>query len=155
MEGTLDKISSASSRIFGHVCFSPPFDVGESPVGKPRVRDWALTSLHQDKHSSQLAEFRNRVPITEPALKSLHTIATDLTPGYQPACISSILHTMEWLLHDAVPEAEIRNPISLDTNGDPIMIVAKFGFSTQFTIGLVNPLKSILCKKNSDLFFSL
>ncbi|KAM0562154.1 hypothetical protein ACHAPJ_002599 [Fusarium lateritium] len=131
-------------RAIGHLLFSPKYGVGTTLSGANRYRDWALIELYQDKHSTPLAELRNKV-IAGPDGEEEAVWAMDAEfPGqgakklYPDLVFDKDTNTFQ--LNRTVQDPAIIAE-SLDEEAIP---VAKSGCTSGLTFGLVNQAMSVV-----------
>ncbi|KAH8649001.1 hypothetical protein BGZ61DRAFT_469636 [Ilyonectria robusta] len=142
----LNELDEPSTRIIGHVLFSPKYSTGTLGTDEwtaHRLRDWALIELHPDKHASPLEKLRNEVTVPAMAMNEFSTAlgAENLQVTHR-AFINLFKHAVE--LQGTIPEGELKRPRQESRSLDePAILVAKHGRSTQFTIGLANNVTSV------------
>ncbi|KPM34786.1 hypothetical protein AK830_g11792 [Neonectria ditissima] len=156
-EKLVEEHNDKDKRIFGHVLFSPKISNTirgtTGPRVQPRLRDWALIELHPGKHTTPLADLKNRVSITVGGLamltaaKSAENFPIDLR-----LAINSGNHTIA--LRGRIPEREMKNPpMEAKSTDDPAILVAKHGRSTGFTVGLANNVVSVKRQPIDNVYF--
>ncbi|EWZ37540.1 hypothetical protein FOZG_09529 [Fusarium oxysporum Fo47] len=149
VERHLEALSEPATRIIGHLLYSPSHASSEANSGNPRLRDWALIQVHQNKHSTRLTALQNQVRVgpTHDLTHKLFSAAMaekinchswlPLNPGREPAS----------LLRQTIPETEMFRPTeetgSLDA---PAIVVVLYGATSGLCIGLANEVKSITRK---------
>ncbi|CAG9936793.1 unnamed protein product [Clonostachys rosea f. rosea IK726] len=136
----LESMTRPESRIIGNILYSPQISSGTSPSGQARSRDWALIELHPGKHPSKLSELQNIVTLAESDTLLLRQITREEIPDFRFS-LHMLLDPLR--LNNVLSEHEIQHPTTLDKHGDPRLIVAKFGHTTDLTVGVSNPIKSV------------
>ncbi|RBA18073.1 hypothetical protein FPRO05_11091 [Fusarium proliferatum] len=143
----LEALTEPAARIIGHVFYSPHHAGSTANSGAPRLRDWALIQLHQNKHSTPLAHLQNRMRVgrtDEFHDKLSNAAAVEKMPSYPQLPLDPGRETAS-LLQQTIPEEEMFSPreeaASLD---DPAILVFLYGASSELSIGLANKVKSVL-----------
>ncbi|KAH6982194.1 hypothetical protein BKA56DRAFT_720531 [Ilyonectria sp. MPI-CAGE-AT-0026] len=135
----LDELDEPSTRIIGHVLFSPKYGTGIRSTDEwtaHRLRDWALIELHPDKHASPLENLRNEVTVPEEASFELSkALRVENLQVTQKVFNNPLTKTVE--LRGTIPEGELR------PHHQKAILVAKHGRSSQFTIGPANNVMSL------------
>jgi len=132
--------STENQRILGHILFAPPIslDTGD----KYFTEDWALVELYRDKIRGQggfkgnVIHLGTRFTPADFVLK-MHPHAESRTSFKYPR--GGLLQ-----LRDVAKENELRNPTTLDTNGEKCLIVVKNGNTTGVTIGRATGIESFV-----------
>lgn len=141
----LDALTEPTKRIIGHVLYSPHHAGGIANSGEPRLRDWALIQLHQNKHSTPLAHFQNRMRVgqTDEFHHKLANAAAVEKMSYPRLSIDSGRETVS-LLQQTIPEEEMFNSREDAAKLDaPAILVFLYGASSELSIGLANQVKSV------------
>lgn len=131
-EQTLASVEDHTSRIFGHVLFSPKLSNevnGTYVVGVERLRDWALIKLHADKHHVPPHKLENRVAVTPGDVEAITAAAkADGSESRVKLWVHSTRNNLQ--LGDTISETEVKKPppeYESTSLGEPAIIVAKYG----------------------------
>ncbi|EEU41814.1 uncharacterized protein NECHADRAFT_87905 [Fusarium vanettenii 77-13-4] len=145
---TLETAEDHTSRIGGHVLFSPKLSNevnGTYAVGVERLRDWALIELHADKHHVPLNALTSRVAVAPGAVEAI--IAGAGTDGFESQAELWVHSTRNNLqLGGTISKAEMNKPPpeyeskSLD---EPAIMVTKYGCTTSLISSATNEAMSI------------
>ncbi|PTB64844.1 hypothetical protein BBK36DRAFT_1170516 [Trichoderma citrinoviride] len=146
LRDTMRPFTAASSRVIGEVLYSPEFSCTTTEGGREWLRDWALVELQPASHEAPLDSIKNRIFIGsrqqlrflinkgEPGWKGL---ADPVPPDMDDGCFN--------LSKEVVPYEELFNPPGTAAYMDePAICVAKFGATSNLTMGLGNTLKSVV-----------
>ncbi|KAM5351921.1 hypothetical protein ACJ41O_004644 [Fusarium nematophilum] len=142
----LDELSDAT-RIFGHVIYAPGLGTNCTDTNGDRLRDWALIELHVGEHTTPPDDICNQVFIGN-ASKAEEQVkrARDVEGFRQLTYPAFDTETSTVFLRGTlIPEAEMRKPSegAMSLGDDPAILVAKYGSSTGFTLGLATSIKSV------------
>ncbi|KAM5347227.1 hypothetical protein ACJ41O_010232 [Fusarium nematophilum] len=147
VERALGNLEDPATRIIGHVIYAPEYSTGKTETGGPRLRDWALIELHQGKHSTPLDELRNRVLVGNAELARKQMMKAKIAEGLDVKVVIPDFFTHTVPLAGTISEAEMKNPREeAKTIDEPAILVAKYGRTTNFTVGLANNVKSLTRK---------
>ncbi|KAG8685631.1 hypothetical protein FRC11_010304, partial [Ceratobasidium sp. 423] len=121
------------SRILGHVILSPPIDVGVG--GECYTEDWAVIEIDPSKIDK--SNFSGNA-IDLGTCISVPEFIRMMSPDFLHAC--SFEYPVDRLLElkGTIPYEEMRHPTTLDSNGEPCLIVLKRGNTTGLTVGCAN-----------------
>ncbi|KAF5243814.1 hypothetical protein FANTH_8008 [Fusarium anthophilum] len=148
MKEKFEKLHEKKSRIIGHVLYSHKYSLGISETGAPRLRNWALVELNQDKHETVFSEMRNMVVASPRAGRELWRVLNDELDDEDRRRVEKQLpfhHINTYDLTRTVQEFEIKipNEASRSLENQRAMVVAKFGRSTSLTFVVANEVKSV------------
>lgn len=156
-------LGDPSSRIIGHVVFSPRVSLDYERDGMPydpsrprfgHLRDWALIELHQTSHTTRLRQLANRVYTTKNFALQINsairrqTMSASTIYNPQDADKSPVFRmddnrkgedSYSFRLQGTMPEADKGAPPP-----DEPRVVAKQGTGTEFTVSMVNKAVSLI-----------
>ncbi|KZP05506.1 hypothetical protein FIBSPDRAFT_967210 [Athelia psychrophila] len=137
---------AVNQRVLGHVVYAPPLTVSTGP--KQFTEDWALIELNQDKIDWKF--FKGNVMYLGNKISPSNFI---LKMHPHPEGRSSFKYPVGGLLQvkGIVKENEIRQPTSLDANGEECLIVIKNGMKTGVTIGRGTGIESFVREYDNDI----
>lgn len=151
-ERTLRQLEAPSTRVIGHLLFSPMFGMGTTKRGAQRLRDWALIELHQEKHSTDLNMLQNRVVAPDWLGRKLAKVA--VAEFNESNCYLEFDGTNTVPLLGTISEREMYNKrlqeVSSTLDASAIMVL-KYGRSTGLTMGLASRVKSVLRFPHRDI----
>ncbi|CVL12934.1 hypothetical protein FPRO06_13152 [Fusarium proliferatum] len=136
-----DQRADQKFSAFGQVDFSPPFRVSEG-----RLMDWALVKLAQDKHTTELSQLGNKLPVTGLFGEILESKGVYDTIGFQLNSEVTIgPHVMS--LKDL--EAEIQ------AGDSPRGLIGMMhGGKSGFSIGSINGIRSVVRESIDGVLFT-
>ena len=133
----LKEFQKPEDRVIGHVYASPSQSIDQELRW---TRDWALIELDKDKY---VATPNNMVYLGAAALNKEPRW---LLYGHNPLMCKYLALPYDRFikLQDFIPIEEMKNPSMKDMNGDPCLLVAKRGRTTDLTWGLANEVMSVV-----------
>jgi len=125
--------NTLESRLVDHVILSPPISVGYGSQGY--TEDWAVIEMNTSKidtknYQGNCIDLGNRFSPPDFTRMVYPHSQNDDTFGYP--------YDRLLKLKDTIPDEEMRNPTTLDQNGNPCLVVIKRGKATGLTIGCAN-----------------
>lgn len=151
----LQQLTEPASRTFGHVLYSPPYEIrnGRSSAERNSARDqwvsdWALISLHADSHQARLDDLRNKVFIAG------YRLEMSISPPLSTRDSGSLTSLFKGncsvqLSSDIIPENAMKAPKLFDTgqmcfNEKPAMLVGKVSKGSEVDLGWANAPMSLV-----------
>ncbi|UKZ77374.1 hypothetical protein TrVFT333_005094 [Trichoderma virens FT-333] len=147
LQQAMGAFQSPSSRVFGHVLFSPEFtSTTDASRGTTWLRDWALIELYPQCYQACLDSIKDKVYVGEQKKfgelvqkggRGLNGLTIPRLPLIVDGCIE--------LEKTVVPMDDILKPKEVSGYFDePMMVVAKYGAKGGLTLGLGSTLVSLV-----------
>ncbi|VTT75216.1 unnamed protein product [Fusarium fujikuroi] len=136
-----DQRADQKFSAFGQVDFSPPFRVSEG-----RLMDWALVKLAQDKHTTELSQLGNKLPVTGLFGEILESKGVYDTIGFQ---LNSEVTIGPDVMSLKDLEAEIQ------AGDSPRGLIGMMhGGKSGFSIGSINGIRSVVRESIDGVLFT-